>query len=46
MTEKVGKQPCFIFNELIQKSASSRNEVSFGMNGFFIFYITNLKTKK
>ena len=36
-----------VFNELSQKSPSSRNEVSReGMNGFFIFYITNLKTKK
>ena len=35
------------FNELSQKSPSSRNEVSReGMNGFFILYIMNLKTKK
>lgn len=35
------------FNELSQKSPSSRNEVSReGMNGFFILYIMNLKNKK
>ena len=35
------------FNELSHESPSSRNEVSReGMNGFFILYIMNLKTKR